>query len=284
MYDYDHNPAFSDRSVKNILYPILSECVKKTGGFELGLSLEISTQTKTFSEVTSVETIGRNIYASFKYPLMSPILASAIRERYDLNSPEQPEARVFLNIRSHNKRHLNISECIDRLINASAGNKEAKVIINQARLAFDVETSSVDDSVLSLVHAIREAGLDCHLHERLDIDELCSLVAKCKLCICPIGSGAILPTWIYNKPTILHGDKMHMKQLNWWGSVPMNEQRLYPVDQKAITDTTSQGYSDYLIDPDVYSMTFWGAFEAAILELEKAHKRSLGSFMTQKHP
>jgi hypothetical protein len=262
VYDSDFNPSFSERSARAILYPILQECIGMTGAFESGISLNINTESNNGRVGETNGLIGQDIYASFKYPIMSPVLVNAIRKKYSPSSQKTSILGVFLNIRTHNKRHINIAECISELISVFIKKKSILNLTLDNDLVFDIEASSVDENVLSLVEAIRKAGINCYLHERLDIDELCSLVAKSTLCICPIGSGAILPTWIFNKPTVLHGDKMHMDQLSWWSSVSAAEHQLFPIEQTAITDNSSEAYSDYFIDPESYTKVFWEALKS----------------------
>lgn len=62
---------------------------------------------------------------SFRYPRLSPYLVQAIKDDYP--TPTSQLFKIYINVRSHNKCHSNLVECIDALLENIAGLETLKI-------------------------------------------------------------------------------------------------------------------------------------------------------------
>jgi hypothetical protein len=260
IYDDMYNKQFSDRSPKEILFPILSSILlSKT------INLNIRYEKLFPPQDISLPFIQRKCRSvSFRFPIMSSDLVFAFQQYFEVRHPPLP-FRILLNIRAHDKVHLNIVECLSFLLVRIVELQESN-IMQKTMFAFDLEYASEDETVRDLQNLITEKGFECKMHDRIPLDSLCSLVSTASICIAPVGSGAVLSTWMFDKPTVLHGDKGHMEQLNWWNKVSPCEQ-LFAIPANSIVDSCSKFYSSYNIDPEAYVVTIIGAINACLCTL-----------------
>jgi hypothetical protein len=127
-------------------------------------------------------------------------------------------------------------------------------MIDLKTLSLELEYFSKDDSTIeSIAHLCKSYNILCNHHVKYGILQLFQLVAQSNICIAPIGSGAIAPTWIFDKPTVLHADKRHINQLRWWTSVGGSKSNLISIPAYEITDESDSFYSDYRINPIAYA-------------------------------
>lgn len=246
---------FAEKGIKRCLLPIFAELLRFVNPY-ISKSLNlVDSNTEITSLVSSdgSDLSGDNIvYASFKYPKVSQKLISSIRSRYR-SSPDGQSLSIFLNIRTHNKAHTNIVECISQSISDLEGTLEQSPtkLIN-----FYIESFESTNQVNELVDYLGSQSIRNTTYTALDIDALCSLVAMSDMCIAPIGSGAVIPTWVFEKPTVLHADRAHMAQLSWWNKVGGSFENTFPVDIDSIKNTEEVDYADYTIHPLAYSKAF----------------------------
>jgi hypothetical protein len=117
----------------------------------------------------------------------------------------------------------------------------------------------IEDAINEIIRICREHGVSLNLCESYEVPELLQLVSSSSISIVPIGSGAVLPTWVFHKHTVLHAEAAHRGQINWWhlaGNSEPTRQYLIPGD--AIHDdpaTAGTAYSNYQIDPTAYAHT-----------------------------
>jgi hypothetical protein len=121
-------------------------------------------------------------------------------------------------------------------------------------VSLELEYFSEEDELAPKVSSLcNQKDFACNHHVGYEIPQLFELVSHSSICISPIGSGSISPTWIFNKPTVVHGDRRHMSQLKWWSEVGGSISQIFPIPTSAISDDYDKFYSNYKIDPKVYA-------------------------------
>lgn len=246
---------FAEKGIKSCLLPAFAELLRFVNPY-ISKSLNL---VDSNTEITSLASSGGSdlsgdniVYVSFKYPKVSQKLISSVRSRYR-SSPDRQSLNIFLNIRTHNKAHTNIVECIFQSISDLEGTLEQSPT---ELIHFYIESFESTNQVDELVDYLDSQSIRNTTHTALDIDALCSLVAMSDMCIAPIGSGAVIPTWVFEKPTVLHADRAHMSQLSWWNKVGGSFENTFPVDIDSIKNTEEVHYADYTIHPFAYSKAF----------------------------
>lgn len=151
---------------------------------------------------------------------------------------------LMINLRNHNKRWINAVEVISDLLN----NLQQSMIV-----VYD----GFED-IIPIINLIREKvknplidHVDC---TTLNLTETCSLVEIIDVFIVTVGSGLVIPTWIYNKPGIAYGDPGHLKQKALWELVApegYNCDAVFFMEEKEVKPLHDEFYSDYEIDADV---------------------------------
>ena len=209
---------------------------------------------------------------SLKSLVVSPGLAAAFRD--EAGQAPLPEAlahiadpmpgalRVFVNVRVHDKALLNIAECL-----MAAVDRARQHGWGPQRFRFVLEgTDEADEKLTELSHLLDAHGAGASLAVGLGVDVLGAVLAHCDIAIAPIGSGAVLPTWIYDLPTFLHADRAHMPQAGFWSTVGGSPDKLVVIETQHIQDVEDRLYSSYAIAPEIFADCFcrlierWRAF------------------------
>jgi hypothetical protein len=170
---------------------------------------------------------------------------------------------------------LNIVECLSQLFKDLDNQENIK--LKPYNIEIDLEFNSqavygpsfqardlVNNTLSEIKTLCDQYIVKLNLHDSYEIPELMQLVSDSDICIVPIGSGAILPTWIFNKNTVMHANIEHYSQLEWWnqvGSIDNNNQFIIP--QNAINNFSSGIllYDNYKIDINAYSSTVISALK-----------------------
>jgi hypothetical protein len=215
----------------------------------------------------------KNQPLSFRFPKISSLLSNTIRN--DFTHVKNKKIHIYKNIRFHNKSQLNTSECLSQLFEDLE--KQEDVKLKPYNIEIDLEFNSqavygpsfqARDSVNNTLSEIKTLCdrymVKLNLHDSYEIPELMQLVSDSDICIVAIGSGAILPTWIFNKITVMHANIEHYSQLEWWnqvGGIDNNNQFIIP--QNAINNFSSGMllYDNYKIDINAYSNTIINALK-----------------------
>ena len=190
---------------------------------------------------------------SFRYPKVSHAVKEALQS---YNQPKgnashgQAGINILINLRLHNKAHLNVIDCLDHFLAAlSALRGDSFMNTVAVHLEYSTIKDALETEVLNdLQLLLKRHSVSCYLHANYDANKLFELISQANICVVPIGSGAVIPTWIFSKPTVLHGDTGHMQQLSFWGYIAGSDSHLFPVPEAAIIDRSETYYSDYEIE------------------------------------
>jgi hypothetical protein len=188
---------------------------------------------------------------SFRYARVSQSLVASILRQFPYVSANQDEkSRILVNLRSHNKSHINIVECIEFAIKnfTKADPDWGK------KYSFHLEFSADSKNIADEIKAVCDRFLvDCVHHLDCDLKELIAVTSSANLCIAPVGSGAVISCWVCKVPTLVHGDKSHMDQISWWPYIGgINPKIIVPIRRESISDVSMNFYSDYSIDVEEY--------------------------------
>jgi hypothetical protein len=151
---------------------------------------------------------------------------------------------LMVNLRLHNKIWINCVEVLSKFFN----NLKKPIVV-----VYD----GFED-VIPIINSIKEKvknPLVKHIDATsLTISETCSIVAIIDAFIATIGSGLVLPTWIYNKPGIAHGDPKHLTQKQLWKLVMpegYNSDTVSFLNRNEIKPLSNRMYSNYKIDANI---------------------------------
>lgn len=195
-------------------------------------------------------------------------LAQRLREHFAaLAEPGRDPAqlRVLVNLRAHNKSLLNLADCLDYWLSLP----EVQPLHGRLHICLEMHNTATEMAAASSAvlhrHGIAHSSLvDC------TIDDLCQEIALAAVVIAPVGSALVLPTWVWNRDCVAHGDPLHMMQLNMWPDVapyfPDLRDRLHPIPAEAIHPEGEQLYANYRVDPDSFASQLQGAFARALAE------------------
>lgn len=157
--------------------------------------------------------------------------------------------RVFVNIRTHNKSLMNISECInllcEKLIHYDA---EAK---SKVEFVFEGAGAKAVYEDIKLIMSDYKSTY----YDKLPVGDLWFLLKSCDYIIAPIGSALVLPTWLLNKPSYVHGDHKHINQMMFWSYISevISEDSIKCVPKNFVFQETEEFYENYTIEPEVFS-------------------------------
>ena len=204
----------------------------------------------------------RCIAISLKSLVVSPGLAASMRAEAEriplpeaLSSLESflPDTLgVFVNVRLHDKALLNISECLEEAVA-----RAQRQGWSPGNLLFVLEgTEEAVGKLCELSQALAARGARTVVAAGLGVEVLAVVISRCQVAIAPIGSGAVLPTWIYDRPTFLHADRAHMPQAGFWAHVGGSPENLIVIDTAHIHDVEDRLYSSYSIAPEVFADCF----------------------------
>ncbi|MEM7674044.1 MAG: hypothetical protein AAF212_11950 [Verrucomicrobiota bacterium] len=176
---------------------------------------------------------------------------------YKLNDPEFQKVTILVNVRTHNKTWRNIHECFSYLVT------EQSLAQSLKKLCIVLEYSDgAEDIVQKLDTHLNENGIEVIHAYNLAIGDLTTLISRSDMAVAPVGSGLVLPTWVWHKPVITHGDPRHMNQLEWWECVLDKQHRLkskiLAVANEDILPMRDAFYSDYEVRPQAFSTLMIG--------------------------
>lgn len=175
------------------------------------------------------------------------------------------QLRVLLNLRAHNKSLLNLADCLEAWLSTP----EVQPLHQRLHFCLELHNTATEmagqtSEVLSR-HGIAHSSLiDCTL------DDLCQEIALAKVVIAPVGSALVLPTWVWNRDCVAHGDPLHMRQLSMWPNVapyfPDLREHLHVIPDEAIAPEGEQLYANYRVDPACFASQLQAAFARALAE------------------
>jgi hypothetical protein len=120
---------------------------------------------------------------------------------------------LMINLRSHNKIWVNAVEVLSEIFNDFNNSENPKlpklIVLYDGFEDIKPQIGLIQEKVLNS----QVTHIDC---TGLSLIETCSIVEMIDGFINTIGSGLVIPTWIYNKPGIAHGDPMHLAQKTLW--------------------------------------------------------------------
>lgn len=195
-------------------------------------------------------------------------VAEAMRNHFaaSVEPRRQPEQlRLLINLRAHNKSLLNMAECLDAWLRSEA----VQPLHSRLHISLELHESAAgmaeEVSALLSQHGIAHQHLvNCTIHE------LCEEIALASVVIAPVGSALVLPTWVWNRHCVAHGDPVHMTQLEMWPSVapfhPDLREHLHAIPDEAIHPEGTAIYSNYRIDPLEFAAQLQAALAAALAE------------------
>jgi hypothetical protein len=226
------------------------------------------------SEIIMNKIFIKNQPISFRFPKISEVLSNVIRNEF--TDIKNKKIHIYKNIRFHNKSQLNLVECLSKLLEDL--DKQEDIRLKPSNIEIDLEFNSqaiygpsfqardlVNNTLSDIKKLCDKYMVKLNLHDSYETPELMKIISSSSICIVPIGSGAILPTWIFNKNTVMHANIEHYPQLEWWnqvGGIESNNQFVIP--QSAITNFSSGIllYDNYKIDINLYSTTVINALKS----------------------
>jgi hypothetical protein len=253
---------FSKLGVRSSFYPYIHKSLLSQSSTPKEDGIIINYLAAMNQQELSSQIFVRNQIVSFRYPRVSKTVVSTIL--HDFPPTDQCKIRLFKNLRFHNKAQTNTAECLQELFGQLAVHSNPQ--IHPSNIELDLEYSEHhEDTINDITRVCEMHGVGLNLCESYEIPELLQLIASSCIAIVPIGSGAVLPTWVFHKHTILHAEKAHRGQIDWWhlaGNSESSRQYLIPGD--AIQDdpnSTGNAYSNYQIEPTAYASTVISALE-----------------------
>jgi hypothetical protein len=160
---------------------------------------------------------------------------------------------IIVNVRSHNKRWLNVVECFSRLfdqVSDFGARRKIKFV-----LEYGPGAENVAGELECLMRSQHFAAMSAF---NINVEDLLFLLHHSHLVVAPVGSGLVLPTWVFGLPVVAHGDPAHMRQLQWWGRVSEHScsgrsSEIFAVGESDIYPIEDKGYSDYRINADAFA-------------------------------
>jgi hypothetical protein len=257
---------FSKLGVRSALHPYIQKSIRSQASAAEVNDMAINYLASMRQQELSSQLFVKHQIASFRYPRLTKAVVSAIIQ--DFPPTVYSKVRIYKNIRFHNKAQTNTAECLQELFCQLSAHDNPQ--IHPSNIELDLEFSERHEGVISKIAiACREHGVHLNLRECYEVTELLQLVSLSCISIVPIGSGAVLPTWVFHKHTILHAEAAHRSQMQWWhlaGNSEPTRQYLIPGD--SIHDepaTAGMGYSNYEIEPKAYATTVITALEDYLL-------------------
>jgi len=257
------NPSrFSKLGVRSSFYPYIHKSLRSQSSTPKEDDIVINYLAAMTQQELSSQIFVRNQIVSFRYPRVSKTVVSTIL--HDFPPTDQCKVRLYKNLRFHNKAQTNTAECLQELFGQLTAHANPQ--IHPSNIELDLEYSERhEDTINEITRVCEEHGVDLKLHESYEVPELLQLVASSCISIVPIGSGAIVPTWVFHKHTVLHAEKAHRGQIDWWHLAGNSEPTLqYLIPGDAIHDdpnSAGKAYSNYQIEPAAYAATVISALQ-----------------------
>ncbi len=195
----------------------------------------------------------KNQVVSFRFPQASKAVVRTIKR--DCKSSQPGKIRIYKNIQFHNKSQTNTPKCLDELFRKLS--LKSQSTLHPSQLQLDLEFSDRhEDTMDQIIEICHKHGVQPNLFECFEVSELLQLIASSNICIAPIGSVDVVPTWVFHKPTVLHAESFHREQISWWHLAGNNDpSRQYLIPGEAIDDdpaTAGAAYGSCLIAPTLY--------------------------------
>ncbi|EDZ95793.1 TPR repeat-containing protein [Limnospira maxima CS-328] len=131
-----------------------------------------------------------------------------------LSAEKQAGSKILMiNLRSHNKIWVNAVEVLSEFFNDFNNSEDCK--LQKLIVLYDgfEDIKHQINLIKEKVSNSQITHIDC---TGLSLIETCAVVEMIDGFINTIGSGLVIPTWIYNKPGIAHGDPVHLNQKKLW--------------------------------------------------------------------
>jgi len=253
---------FSKLGVRSSFYPYIHKSLRSQSSTLKEDDIVTNYLAAMNQQELSSQLFVRNQIVSFRYPRVSKAVVSTIL--HDYPPTNQCKVRLFKNLRFHNKAQTNTAECLQELF--SQLTVHANPQIHPSNIELDLEYSERHEASINEITRVCELhGVDLNLRESYEVPELMQLIALSCISIVPIGSGAVLPTWVFQKHTVMHAEKAHRGQIDWWHQAGNSEpSRQYLIPGDAIHDdlnSAGNAYSNYHIEPAAYATTVINALQ-----------------------
>lgn len=217
-------------------------------------------------------------YVSFKAWLVSSKLMSMLKSMaadYQALHPELEIAgadgsgaagrglTILLNLRTRDKSCLNMDRCLDV---ALAKLKAGRHGLAYRQIRFFLDYVQPHEQIDACVNVLTRYGCQVSLAAGCAIDQLAYMSDRCDFAIVTVGSGAVVPTWFFRKPAIMHSEKTHMAQVHggmWVNVAEYNRDDIYTFDTDADISEVGEGreghqgaYCNYLLNEEVFASRF----------------------------
>lgn len=269
---------FSKSGVRSHFFPYIKKTLYNQSNEQTEKNIIIDYMDSISEEPISNKFFIKNQPISFRFPQMSKLVANTIANEFP--NIKKTKIHIYKNIRFHNKSQTNLIECLSEFFKKLVEEEDFR--LKPENIEIDLEFSSdtikgpsfqARDHVNNILNKIRSLcdkyNVKLNLHDSYDIPELMKLISVSDICIVPIGSGAVLPTWIFNKPTVFHSNQNHYSQLEWWnkvGNIKNDNQFIVPQNTSHdVTETKGFLYSNYTVEPEAYAITVVNALKSYIL-------------------
>ena len=215
---------------------------------------------------------------SFRFPQMSKLVSNTIADEFP--KVKNAKIHIYKNIRFHNKSQINLVECLSTFFEKLVEQEDLKLKLDDVEIHLEFNSDSIkgpsfqaSDYVNNILNKIKllcdRYNIKLNLHDSYDIPELMKLISMSDICIVPIGSGAVLPTWVFNKHTVMHANQNHHTQLEWWNKVGnIKNHYQFIIDSSKtydVSETAGSLYGNYNIEPNSYASTVITALRSYIL-------------------
>jgi len=154
---------------------------------------------------------------------------------------------VFFNVRTHNKSLLNTEGCISELINSIKAQG-----LDDVCFLFE-GSSDASGTIATLANLARGNGIPAEELIDINVFELYSVISGISMAVIPVGSGLVFPTWVLDKPCLVHADPGHLCQLAFWSVVTQKDHCIHEFHPDEIQTVSDEFYSSYNIAPEVFS-------------------------------
>jgi hypothetical protein len=169
--------------------------------------------------------------------------SSILHRPSDLEFEGRDAFHVYINLRAHDKRCLNLSSSLPQALSPCAKAMTMPMVVH-----IEVMDDGVAEA-MALQRALDRVSIESRIYSNLDLSDLVALVGEAAIAVAPIGSGLVIPTWIFGKPTVLHGNLGHQGQAAWWATISsaLTVDELFLIGPDDTFQSESALYADYEI-------------------------------------
>ena len=172
----------------------------------------------------------------------------------DISTNSSFKINIFMNIRGHNKSLANVEACVLALIKKLPKDLHNKLFFILEGLSDSIDTISKLSEIFKKNNIADLVIIDANQYQ------LYFYLKYSSICITPVGSGLVMPTWLFdNKVCIAYADHNHMSQLNWWSNIVPHHPKIIKFQLDEIKHTENRTghpnifYSDFEIDSDAFA-------------------------------